>query len=100
MIDLKPEHRKLVEIVLKTHGLLDQAWVFGSRRITGTARQYSDLDLLIKTEQPIPIKQQIQIKAWFSESNLPFKVDLIDWHCLEFEMQESLEKQLVKLSCA
>lgn len=50
--------------------------MFGSR-IKGTAKHYSDLDLVLLTEAPLTIRQQRELEEAFSD--LPFKVDLIDW---------------------
>ena len=55
-------------------------WAFGSR-VTGTAREYSDLDLALMTTEPLPLSVKADLVACFSESNLPFKVDLVDWAC-------------------
>ncbi len=52
--------------------------MFGSR-IKGTAKHYSDLDLVLLTEAPLTIRQQRELEEAFSDSDLPFKVDLIDW---------------------
>ena len=55
-------------------------WAFGSR-VTGKAREYSDLDLALMTTEPLDLSVKADLVACFSESNLPFKVDLIDWAC-------------------
>jgi len=51
---------------------------FGSR-VTGTAAKFSDLDLLIMTENPMDVGRLAILKEAFKESNLPFKVDVLDW---------------------
>lgn len=53
-------------------------WAFGSR-VTGTAREYSDLDLALITNEPVSLALKADLVACFVESNLPFKVDLVDW---------------------
>jgi len=53
-------------------------WAFGSR-VTGTAKPFSDLDLLIRTEQPLTFEEIATLKDAFDESDLTIRVDLVDW---------------------
>lgn len=55
-----------------------EVWAFGSR-VNGNAKPYSDLDLAIISEQPIPLPLLAEVAETFSESDLPWKVDLVDW---------------------
>ncbi|MSR78164.1 MAG: nucleotidyltransferase domain-containing protein [Candidatus Omnitrophica bacterium] len=43
------------------------------------AVKYSDLDLAIMTQTPPPLREMGELKEAFSESDLPIKVDLVDW---------------------
>ncbi|MCX6641635.1 MAG: nucleotidyltransferase domain-containing protein [bacterium] len=78
MIDLKPEHLETVKRILAELAIEYDVVVFGSR-ITPNAKEFSDLDLAIMTAEPLPLRRMRQLKEAFSESNLPFKVDLVDW---------------------
>lgn len=51
---------------------------FGSR-VSGNAAKFSDLDLAIVGNKEIPLSVISELKDAFSESDLPFRVDLIDW---------------------
>jgi hypothetical protein len=42
------------------------------------ARKFSDLDLTIITNKPLDTQIYIDLKNAFSESDLPFKVEIID----------------------
>jgi predicted nucleotidyltransferase len=53
-------------------------WAFGSR-VTGTAKPFSDLDLLIRTELPLTFEKMATLKDAFDESDLTIRVDLVDW---------------------
>lgn len=55
-----------------------KVWVFGSR-VTGAARKFPDLDLAIITAKPLSFELLGEIRDAFSESDLPFKVDMLDW---------------------
>lgn len=52
-------------------------WVFGSRA-TGKAKRYSDLDLAVAGEDPLPLSAMAALANDFEESLLPFKVDILD----------------------
>ncbi len=51
---------------------------FGSR-VDGPCKTFSDLDLAIISKQTMPLSLMAEVAEAFSESDLPFKVDLIDW---------------------
>lgn len=78
MIDLSANQLVIVQKILVEHLPTTKVWAFGSR-IKGTAKPYSDLDLALLTEIPLTIRQQRELAEAFSDSDLPFKVDLIDW---------------------
>jgi type I restriction enzyme S subunit len=63
--------------------------VFGSR-IHGTAKPWSDLDLAIKADSAIGWKLLAEIKETFQESELPFRVDVLDWN----DITESFRKAI------
>lgn len=81
-LDLTSEHRRLVLGVLHTHLPRDvRAWVFGSRA-TGRARRYSDLDLAIDAGRRLTIDETAMLREAFDESDLPYRVDIVDWHTI------------------
>ena len=53
-------------------------WAFGSR-VNGKAKKFSDLDLAILGEEPLSIAKSADLREAFEESDLPYKVDLVDW---------------------
>jgi predicted nucleotidyltransferase len=55
-----------------------EVWAFGSR-VGGQVKPYSDLDLAIINEAPLSLQLLGRLKDAFSESNLPYRVDIIDW---------------------
>ena len=61
--------------------LPDQAYktfVFGSR-VNGSNRKFSDIDLGVKGPKELSAKEYIMIKNEFDDSDLPYRVDLIDF---------------------
>ncbi|MBF0155226.1 MAG: nucleotidyltransferase domain-containing protein [Magnetococcales bacterium] len=78
LIDIRPDHWEIVRAILKKHVSDREVWAFGSRA-KWTAKQYSDLDLCILGDGPLELEQQASLEEDFSESDLPFKVDVVDW---------------------
>lgn len=54
-----------------------QAWVFGSRA-TGRARPFSDLDLLLMGKRPLTWEQRAALADALEQSDLPFRVDVVE----------------------
>lgn len=77
MIDLPEADLTTVRNLLAQHLPGCSAYVFGSR-VRGTARRYSDLDLALESEAPIPENQLEALREAFSESDLPILADLVD----------------------
>src|ERR1044071_2083465 len=79
-VSLLPEHRRLVREILAEHlPAQAQIWVFGSRA-TGRAWRYSDLDLAIDAGRKLTLDETAMLREAFSESDLPYRVDVVDWH--------------------
>jgi predicted nucleotidyltransferase len=51
---------------------------FGSR-VTGAARTFSDLDLLVLKPERLSLDQRVQLADAFEASNLPFMVDFLEY---------------------
>lgn len=77
-LDLDPRDHATVSAILRRHVPDIEVRVIGSRR-NGTARKTSDLDLVLMTERPLDLLRLADLREAFSNSDLPFKIDLIDW---------------------
>lgn len=95
-LDLRPEHHQLVTAILRVHVPGHEVWAFGSRA-QGTAKPYSDLDLAVLSPTPLPIATLAALEEAFTESALPFKVDLIDWAGTPPHFQQIIARQHVVL---
>jgi len=91
MLDLSPEELQIVTAILRRVVPDREVWAFGSR-ITETARKYSDLDLTVITDQPLDFKVLGDPRDSFSISDLPFKVDIIDWSSTSAEFQAIIKR--------
>lgn len=69
-------------------------WAFGSR-VTGTAKPFSDLDLAVITEQPLSLERMASIKDAFDDSDLPIRVDVVDWAATSASFQEIIRRNYV-----
>jgi uncharacterized protein len=70
-----------------------QRWVFGSRA-TGGARRYSDLDLAIDAGRPLVLDEIANLSEAFRDSDLPYRVDLVDWHNLDARFRQTIASDL------
>ena len=82
--------------ILQRHLPQAQVWAFGSR-VKGTARQTSDLDLCIDNHAPLPLETLAHLKDAFAESNVPYRVDVLDWYAAGAEFQNLIAKERVPL---
>jgi predicted nucleotidyltransferase len=97
-IDLQPDHRRLVLNILRANlPLSTKVWVFGSRA-TGRARRYSDLDLAIDASRPMKLDEIARLTEAFSDSDLPYRVDLVDWHDIDDRWRQMIVVERVALT--
>lgn len=95
LLDLTTHDQKTVVTLLKAFLPDTTIWAFGSR-MKFTSKPESDLDLVafIGPEQQ---SQLAELKDAFAESDLPFKVDILDWNIIPDSFKENIEKDYVKL---
>ena len=77
-LDLRPDHWAIVRDALRRHVPDREVLAFGSRA-TWTAKDYSDLDLAIMGEEPLSLRASSALDEALVESDLPFRVDIVDW---------------------
>ena len=91
-IDISPDDLETVRKILTKHVPKYKVLAFGSR-VTWTARQYSDLDLVLITVEPLDIKRMSELREAFVQSNLPFRVDIVDWASTSDSFRKIIEKE-------
>jgi len=91
MLNLNQNELKIVKDILQRHIPSYRVVVFGSR-IKNTAKKFSDLDLCIMGDKELSLKQTGDLKEDFSESDLPFRVDVVEWNAIDSEFQKIIEK--------
>jgi len=92
MIIMEPRHLKIVKDILSDYPYTFYA--FGSRA-RGNPKFLSDLDLCFF--ESIPSSILFRIEESFEESDLPYKVDLVDWNKCSEEFKNMIKKDLVPL---
>lgn len=90
MLDLTPMQIRIVREILARYLPGTAVWVFGSR-VDGTASRGSDLDLVAMTKEPLSIEVLGRLRGAFSESDLPFRVDIVDWSAINDDFREVIE---------
>lgn len=86
-LDILPKQWEIVQAVLQRHIPGYEVWAFGSR-VKHTAKPYSDLDLVVVTDTPLALDVLAALREAFSESDLPWKVDILDWATAREEFKD------------
>src|SRR5208337_4713417 len=92
MIDLRPDLLAVVLTILKQQIPNDEVRAFGSR-VSWTAKEHSDLDLVIRGQRRLTLKKLAAIKEAFEESELPIRVDVLDWQAISESFRKVIEKK-------
>ncbi len=92
MIDVAPQQLETVNRILAEHVPECEVRAFGSRA-TWTAKDYSDLDLAVVGERALDSDTLRRLREAFEESDLPFRVDVLDWHATSAAFQTVIEKK-------
>lgn len=96
LLDIRPDHLQIVRDILQKHVPQYEVWAFGSRA-KWTAKEYSDLDLCIVSDKPLSFSVLGAIGEDFSESDLPWKVDVVDWATTSPSFRKIIERNKVIL---
>lgn len=93
-LDLQPEHWRIVRDILLRELPDREVWAFGSRA-RHCAKPYSDLDLAVIGDDALPLALSGRLSEAFSESDLPFKVDVVDWATTSEVFRRIIERDRV-----
>ena len=93
-IDVKPCDLETVKEILLRHVPDRVVRAFGSR-VTGKAKKFSDLDLVVMGENPLSLSVVSALAEDFTESDLPFKVDVVEWATTKKAFREIVETEHV-----
>ncbi len=93
-LNILPAHLAMVRAILHTHVPTNEVWAFGSR-VTGSAKEFSDLDLVVIGEKPLSNAVHANLVDDFSESDLPYKVDIIDWATTDAAFRQIIQRNYI-----
>lgn len=85
-----------VRAILRAHVPGHEVWAFGSRA-RRCAKRYSDLDLVIVGAEPLSLDVLAALNEAFAESELPWKVDVVDWARIGDAFRRIVERDRVVL---
>jgi predicted nucleotidyltransferase len=77
MLDLSADQLATLRSILARHLPGREVRAFGSR-VTGRAWRYSDLDLVLMGSDPVSDLRLATLRAELEDSDLPFRVDLLE----------------------
>ena len=92
MIDAPEEWLNIVRGILKTHAPDIEVKAFGSR-VDGNPKQHSDLDIVLMSDQEVASQQMAILKEAFEESDLPIKIDVVDWMTISDLFKKIIEEK-------
>jgi predicted nucleotidyltransferase len=79
MIAVTPHEMKIIHEIIKKYTPNCDVLAFGSR-YKRTHSDASDLDLAVMSDEKLNFLIIAQIKEDFMESDIPYKVDVLDYH--------------------
>lgn len=98
-LQVRPDHLALVRDILGRHVPDREVRAFGSR-VTGTTRAASDLDLVVVGDEPLGFATLAALRDDFSESNIPYRVDVVDWATADEAFRRIIEREQVVVRAA
>ena len=87
-IDITCQDKEILLSLLAQHLPNTIVWAYGSR-VTGSAKSCSDLDLVVFTEKKHKYQLSLLREA-LEESNLTFRVDLLEWDSLPDNFKKNI----------
>ena len=93
---LSAQELTLVQSILATWLPGREVPIFGERA-GNHPKPYSDLDLVIMGETPTPLAVLGQLQEAFASSELPWRVDAVDWASTSAQFQKHIQASSVPL---
>lgn len=95
-LDLPERYLTEVRAILQRHAPDYDVWAYGSR-VTGGAYAASDLDLVVRNPHDLlqPCEQIFDLIEAFIDSDLPIRVDVLDWARIPESFRREIERAYV-----
>lgn len=96
-ITSKNAEKEIKEIIFKFLDPLEyKVFIFGSR-VNGKAKKFSDYDIGIIGKKSVPSATKILIEERLEESNLPYKIDIVDFSLVSSNFKKVALAKVKKL---
>ncbi|MCL1947053.1 MAG: nucleotidyltransferase domain-containing protein [Chitinivibrionia bacterium] len=96
MINASVSEIKIIKEIIKKHADDCRVFAFGSR-VKSSAKKTSDLDLLFESQEKLGFLRIQKIKEAFQESDLPFRVDVIDYNDISENFKKIINEEKVRV---
>ncbi|MEK7991441.1 MAG: nucleotidyltransferase domain-containing protein [Thiotrichaceae bacterium] len=97
MIYLEVKYLNEVRRILKHLAPDYEVWAFGSRVHQRGLKPFSDLDLVLITEVPLDKSLYGSLQEAFSDSDLPIRIDIVDWASLSDSFKQIILQKYKKI---
>ena len=93
---LEPRHLAMLKSLLLDVLPHAEIWAYGSR-VTAQAHEASDLDLVVRnpTQLTQPVEGLLDAKETIIDSDLPIRVDMVDWAVIPEHFHVEIERAYV-----
>jgi predicted nucleotidyltransferase len=97
-LQLPRRYLEMVQAMLNRHLPKSEVWAYGSR-VNGDCHDASDLDLVVRNPAALDtaLPDLSDLKDALVESNLPIRVDLVDWARIPETFRREIERAYVVL---
>lgn len=86
------EELQTIRQVLMTYASGLEVWAFGSRVTGENIKKFSDLDIVVMTDEKLSINDHARIKDAFEVSSLPYRVDVLDWSTVSENFRKIIQQ--------
>ena len=95
-VAVSPEHLLALIDEIQRYVPHSTVWAFGSR-VDGTNRPSSDLDVAVHCNRRQSLNELPKLNEALIESDIPFKVQILDYESLPDNMKENIRQKYVVL---
>ena len=95
-LDLGSRYVDFIKSLVRSEIKNTEIFIFGSR-VQGKAKEFSDVDIALKSTEEIPLEKILLLKAKFSDSTFPYKVDIVDLSNLDKNFLNIIQPDLYKI---
>lgn len=87
----------IVQDILKTLPKYAKIFIFGSRATGVRLKPFSDLDIALDLGKPLTNAEKSTLQEAFEESDLPYRVDILDLQTVSKTFLPFIEKDLLEI---